>query len=165
MNQNRIQFFYAWFVIWPISSKRVGSTIILSDEFRSKDNINFCNDYEVIICETFSLCKYFKRRNSANGEKKMWMRENELFQARKLLRLKYIKYFKGRTENPKSTNKKEKNKAKGFFSEKMSSFSKCNSSFIIKNKYSWPIIFVTWKQVYFNPLSISGTSPSPFNLY
>ena len=77
---------------------------------------------------------------------------------RKLLRLKYIKYFRGRKENPKSTNKKAKQKV---FSEKMRGFSKRNSSFIIKNKYSWPIIFVTWKQVYFNPLSISVTSPSP----
>ena len=37
---------------------------------------------------------------------------------RKLLRLKYIKYFRGRKENPKSTNKKAKSKAKGFFPRK-----------------------------------------------
>ena len=60
--------FYAWviwpistnFVIWPISTKWVGSTIHLSDELRSKDNINFRNDYKAIICETFTLCIYFK---------------------------------------------------------------------------------------------------------
>ena len=37
---------------------------------------------------------------------------------RKLLRLKFIKYFRGRRENPKSTNKKAKSKTKGFFPRK-----------------------------------------------
>ena len=67
-NQNRIQFFYAWLVIWPISTKWLGSIIHLTDEFRSKDNINFRNDYKGIIRETFTLCTYFKRRNFANGK-------------------------------------------------------------------------------------------------
>ena len=48
--------FYAWFVIGPISTKWVGSTIHLSSEFRSKDNISFRSDYKAIICETFTLC-------------------------------------------------------------------------------------------------------------
>ena len=74
---------YAWLVIWPISTKWVGSTIHLSDEFRSKDNINFRNDYKAIICETFTLCIYFERRNSAN-EKKIVNEENELFHQHKL---------------------------------------------------------------------------------
>ena len=64
---------------WPISTKWVKSTIRLTDEFRSKDNINFYNDYEAIICENFTLCIHFKCRNSANGKKNSWMRENELF--------------------------------------------------------------------------------------
>ena len=42
------------------------SAIHLSDEFKSKDNINFCNNYKAIICETFTLCIYFKGKNSAN---------------------------------------------------------------------------------------------------
>ena len=58
--------FYAWLVIWPISTKWLGPIIHLTDEFRSKDNINFRNDYKAIIRETFTLCIYFKRRNSAN---------------------------------------------------------------------------------------------------
>ena len=61
--------FYPWLIIWPMSIKWVGSTIHLSDEFRYKDKINFCNDYNAIICETFTLCIYFKRRNSTNGKK------------------------------------------------------------------------------------------------
>ena len=64
---------------------------------------------------------------------------------------------------PNQQIKKQKAKQK-FFSEKTRIFSKRNTSFIIKNKYSWPITFVTWKQVYFNPLSISMISPSPFNI-
>ena len=36
---------------------------------------------------------------------------------RKLLDLKYVKYFRGRKENPKSTNKKAKSKTKVFFQE------------------------------------------------
>ena len=60
-------------------------------------------------------------------EKKLWTRENELFRQHelwpqfpneKLLGLKYIKYFRGRKENPKSTSKKAKSKTKGFFPRK-----------------------------------------------
>ena len=44
--------FYASFVIWFISTKWVGSTIHLRGEFRSKDNIIFCNNYKATIRET-----------------------------------------------------------------------------------------------------------------
>ena len=66
--------FYAWFIIWFISAKWVGSTIHLRGEFRSKDNIIFRNNYKAITRETFTLRIYFKGRNSANS----WIRENEL---------------------------------------------------------------------------------------
>ena len=48
------------------------STSHLSDEFRSKHNINFYNNYKVIIRETFTVYIYFKRRNSANEKQNFW---------------------------------------------------------------------------------------------
>ena len=53
------KFFYAWFVIWLISTKWKESTIHLLGEFRSRDKISFHSDYKA-ICETFTLCIYFK---------------------------------------------------------------------------------------------------------
>ena len=49
------------------------------------------------------------------------MRENKLFQQHKLwlVGFKYIKYFRGRKENPKSRNKKAKSKPKSFFPRKL----------------------------------------------